>query len=116
MTTEEPRYSNRHFQFGGSSVSNNQSPRLTTNPSGAYHPSNPRLLGPLKLTSNFHSNDSAVLQQRLADLEAELNSLDAEYDRLQVENEELKEQHEDVKNKNKLLFEQITTAHTGEDG
>lgn len=85
---------------------------MTTNPSGAYHNSNPRLiqLGPLKLTSNFHSNDSAVLQQRLADLEAEMASLDIEYERLQIENEELKEQHEDVKNKNKQLFEQLTTS------
>ena len=66
-------------------------------------------LGPLK-NSNFHSNDSAVLQQRLAELEAELTGLDLEYERLQVENEELKEQHEEIKSKNKLLFEQLTSG------
>jgi hypothetical protein len=54
--------------------------------------SNPRLAQqPSKINPNFHSNDSAVLQQRLAELEAEMQGLDMEYERLTVENEELKE-------------------------
>jgi hypothetical protein len=57
---------------------------------------------------NFHSNDSAVLQQRLAELEAEMMGLDMEYERMTLENEELKEQHEEIKVKNKQLFDQLT--------
>ena len=54
--------------------------------------SNPRLVQPGgKANPNFHSNDSAVLQQRLAELEAEMQGLDFEYERLTLENEDLKE-------------------------
>lgn len=67
--------------------------------------SNPRLQ---PKNPNFHSNDSQVLQQRLAELEAEMLGLDLEHDRLTLENEDLKEQHEEIKAKNKQLFEQLT--------
>ena len=89
------RFSNRHFLIGG------------TGPA-ASSPRQPTKAVP---RTNFHSNDSAILQQRLAEMEAELQSLDTEYEQLTVENEELKLQHEDVKAKNKLLFEQLTAAH-----
>lgn len=102
------RYSNRHFQFGagGAQVSNLNQP----SPRTGYGMSNPRLAGGPGILRhpNFHSNDSAVLQQRLAELENELNGLDMEYDRLNLDNDELKEQHEDIKAKNKMLFEQLT--------
>jgi hypothetical protein len=69
------------------------------------------VLNPIVRNSNFHSNDCSILQQRLAELEAELSSLDTDYDRLTLENEELKHQHEEIKGKNKHLFEQLTSSH-----
>lgn len=93
--------SNRHFQFG------QQSPRSNTFGQQTYpaQPSKPQK------QSNFHSNDSSVLQQRLLELESELAGLDQEYERLTLENEDLKHQHEEVKGKNRQLFEQLTHSH-----
>ena len=59
--------------------------------------------------SNFLSNDTHVLQQRLKELQDEMALLNQEEEELEQEQEALKEETENIKRHNKMLFDQITS-------
>lgn len=59
--------------------------------------------------SPFHSNDGAILQNRIKELQAELELLLSEEQELEGEAESLKEETDNIKAHNKQLFEHITT-------
>ena len=59
--------------------------------------------------SNFNSNDGAVLQNRIRELQEELDLLGAEEMELENESEMLREETDNIKRHNKALFDQITT-------
>ena len=59
--------------------------------------------------SPFNSNDGAVLQNRIKELQAELELLLVEETELENEAESLREETDNIKSHNKQLFEQITT-------
>ena len=59
--------------------------------------------------SNFLSNDTQVLQQRLKELQDEMALLGQEEEELEQEQEALKEETENIKRHNKTLFDQITS-------
>ena len=64
---------------------------------------------PLTQRSNFLSNDTHVLKQRLKELQDEMALLNHEEDELEKEQDALKEETENIKRHNKTLFDQITS-------
>ena len=55
--------------------------------------------------SNFNSNDGAVLQNRIRELQEELDLLGAEEMELENESEMLREETDNIKRHNKALFD-----------